>query len=169
MKDLGRARDELRAPSHATRAERLIAGASATVKQAGEDTGIAEVDLAWAEFYSSPAVVKAESYYRKRGFLDASVTYDSRLQKSVDYYDQATPLLLKARRYDALTAASASRGVALMNMGKREDACASFDESVSFYDEQMRRDPSVKPAVPEGYGSWKEYMSRLQKWAGCAG
>jgi len=169
LKNLVRARALFRTPARAVPAERLIWDAMAALTQIKNGEGQAESYLAYAEFLTSPALAKSEAYFRKHGFLDRSVTLANRLEKSVAYLDKATPLFFEAKRFDALTNASTLRGVALMNLGKREDACASFDQGVSFHDEQVRRQPGVVSAVPEGYGSWKEYMSRLQKWAGCAG
>jgi hypothetical protein len=166
-KKLDDARRLLHSPSNGASTERLIWDAIDSFSESNNELGRAQGFLAYSEFLNSPAVTASENYFRKHGFLDKSVTLDNRGEKSVEYLDKAAPLLFKEKRYDLLTTASTERGVALMNLGKRDDACASFDQSVSFHDEQMRREPAAKPAVPEGYGSWKEYLSRLQKWAGC--
>ncbi len=167
-KNLAKGRSLLVSPARAVPAEKLIWGAMTALRATKNTEGQADAYLAYAEFLTSPALSKSENYFRAHGFLDKSVTVENRLQKSVEYLDKATPLFFEAKRFDALTDASTLRGVALMAQGKREDACASFDQGVSFHDEQLRRQPAVKASVPEGYGSWREYVAGLQKRAGCA-
>ena len=150
-------------------AEKKIQDAMRALAAAHDEAGLAESYHRYADFLSSPAVANNEAYFRRHGFLDRTVTFDNRLQKSVAYLDRATAIFMRLRRYDALTNTSTARGIALAHLHKRDDACASFEQSVTFRDETRRRNPKARPYVPEGYGSWDAYISRLEKWAGCGG
>lgn len=150
-------------------AEKKIHEAMTALAAAHDEAGLAEAYHRYADFLSSPAVANNEPYFRRHGFLDPAVTFDNRLQKSVAYLDRATAIFMRLKRYDALTNTSTARGIALAHLHKRDDACASFEQSVTFRDETRRRNPKAHPYVPEGYGSWDAYISRLEKWAGCGG
>jgi len=150
-------------------AEQLLQKAIREATAAGDDRGLAEGLQQYAYLLASPAVEKERSVYQRNGFADKSVTWNTRLQKSIEYFDRAAPIYARLKRFDRLTDNSVGRGIAYTNLKNADEACASFDQGMSFREEAVRNDPALKLSVPKGYRSWDAYVSGLQKWAGCGG
>lgn len=148
-------------------AEKLIMEAIAAFKRSGDRKGLADAYHQYAYLIESPAVADKESAYRRDGFADKSVTFDNRLMKAVAYFDRAAPLYARLRRFDLLTSNSLGRGIVFANLRDREEACASFDQAVSFREEHLRRNPDARAGAPDGSESWDAYLAGLRKWAGC--
>jgi len=150
-------------------AERRLRDAIAAFHADNDEKGLADAYHQYAYFLESPTVARAEKTYRKVGFLDSSVTFDNRLQKSVAYFDRAAPIYARLKRFDKLTENNVGRGIVFANLANRDEACASFDQADSFHEESERRNPDAKPPLPSGFKTWDGYLASLKKWAGCGG
>lgn len=150
-------------------AEKRLHDAITAFTAGNDEKGLADAYDQYAYLLESPAVTRAEKTFRKDGFLDRTVTYDNRLQKSIAYFDRAAPIYARLKRFDKLTENNVGRGIVFANLANRDEACASFEQADSFHDESERRNPDAKPAVPSGFKTWGAYLASLKKWAGCGG
>lgn len=92
-------------------AERLIREATEIYQRKNDQLGLAESDMAYGHFFMSPTIEgKWSNFYRDKGFLDKSATYDSRYEKAIEYFEKALPVLKAHQRYDRMTNAYANEG-----------------------------------------------------------
>jgi tetratricopeptide (TPR) repeat protein len=98
------------------------------------------------------AVFNWRDAYRRNGFLDRSVTYDSRLEKASEYYSKALEYYrlaetqeVVAGKYDALTNVYYNMALSHLALGARNEACADYDRALKAYNDNMQRNPTAHP------------------------
>ncbi len=148
-------------------AERLLREAIADLQKENDDLGLALAYNEYGHLLASAAVEKQADSYRKTGFLDKTITYDHRLEKALTFFDRAAPFFIKAKRYDGLSNNRMGRGIALAKLRKTHEACNSLNESAAAMKENLRQNPRARPYIPDGQGSWEDYLAGLKSWAGC--
>src|SRR5208283_3828302 len=91
-------------------AERLIQEATAIYRERDDPHGLGNSYREYGDLLESPAVARYEGIYRRDGFIDKSITFDSRLAKATEFYTKALEYYqiaekqeLAAGKYDALT------------------------------------------------------------------
>ena len=155
-------------------AEKLIREAMAVYAQRDDAHGLGNAYREYADLLRSNAVSgRWAAYYREHGFQDRTVTYDNRIAKSsayyakaLRYYSRAETRLQKAKAFGPLTNVYFNMAASYYQLGKKEEACTYFDRTLEAYDENVRRNPGVRPYSPTG--SVPGLVDSLKKRAGCA-
>jgi tetratricopeptide (TPR) repeat protein len=152
-------------------AERLIQEAMAIYQERDDFHGLGNAHREYGDLLKSRAVANWEKIYRRDGFVDRSITFDSRLTKAsehystaLEYYHRAESRELAAGKYDALTNLYYNMAWSHLALGAQDEACADFDRTVQAYSENMRRNPN---AHPSGGGSIPDAVARAKRQAGC--
>ena len=149
-------------------AERLIREATEIYQSKNDQLGLAKSNMAYGHFFMSPTLEgKWSTFYRERGFIDKSATYDSRYEKAIEYFEKALPVLRDHQKYDKMTNAYANEGFVYVMLGKREAACQAFDKSLQSYHDNIQQNPEAKPIAPQGFGSFEEYLTYRKKVINC--
>jgi tetratricopeptide (TPR) repeat protein len=149
-------------------AERLIREAIDTYQTNNDQLGLAEGYRTYGFFFRSPSIEgKWNKYYREHGFLDKSATFDTRHDKSIEYFERARTIFTENKRFDALTNVDLNMGFTYVAMGNRAAACQAFDKSVESNHENLRQNPSAKPALPKGFSSYEDFVADRKKQYGC--
>ena len=150
-------------------AERLIQEAMSVFKEKDDVHGLGNTYREYALLLESAAVVKWEKIYRRDGFLDKSVTYDNRLEKTKEFYEislnyflRAEVQLQEAKKFDSLTNVYYLMSDVHVALGDRKAACIDLDHTVEAYRENMRLNPSAKP-----YGSVIESVNSQKRANAC--
>ena len=119
-------------------------------------------------------MVSWEGIYRRDGFVDRSITFDSRLTKAsehyanaLEYYRRAELQELAAAKYDALTNVYYNMAWSHLALGAQDEACADFDRTLQAYSENMGRNINVHPNGPRGGGTIPDAVARAKRQAGC--
>lgn len=140
-------------------AEKLIREASEIYEAKQDVIGLANAYRAYAFFFSSKTV-GASKHHRENGFLDNSAGFDSRYQKSIEYFDKAGSIFQAQKRFDALTNVKLNKGFTYAQMGDRKAACAAFEEAVANARANLEQNPSARPVFPAGYTSMEDYLTQ---------
>lgn len=100
-------------------AEKLIREAMAIYEERDDAHGLAAANRQYGGLLRSPAVLQYEKFYRENGFQDESITFDNRLEKSLEFYRKAVGFYeraeqehIQAEKYDLLTNVYINNGVA---------------------------------------------------------
>jgi tetratricopeptide (TPR) repeat protein len=144
-------------------AERLIREAMSLFNERNDKQGIAMSYRLYGFFLKSTSIKNWETFYRKNGFLDKSVTYDKRLEKAVEYFKKAEELFLILKEYDAITNISLNLGYTYEQIGDLKKASDLFDQSLEAHRENLRQNPETKVNLPIGYNSYEEFIISEKK------
>jgi tetratricopeptide (TPR) repeat protein len=155
-------------------AERLIFEAIDLYQQRGDSHGLGLANRAYADLLRSPAVTgKWAAYYQKNGFYDKVTTFDSRIEKSSEYYikalghfSNAEPKLKDEKRFDALTNLYFNMAFTSTRLNQKNQACSFYDKASAAYLENIRLNPSAKP-IGNSSGSVPELIQMKKKEVGC--
>ena len=148
-------------------AENQIQEAIEMYVQQQNTVGLAEAYRQYGLFFRSDAVKKSEQYFRNNGFIEPSVTYDTRYSKSIEYFEKARDLYAEQKKYDALTNLYLNMGLTYELMQNPQAACPAFDQMISSYKEHLRARPTAVLFAPAGYANLEGYMADVKKKGGC--
>ena len=149
-------------------AEQLIREAIEIYQEKNDPLGLAEAYRTYGFFFRSPSIEgKWNKHYRENGFLDKSATFNSRYDKSIDYFERARAIYVENKRFDALTNVDLNIGFTYVAMGNRDAACKAFDRSLESYNENLRQTSGARPVVPRGFSSYEEFITDRKKRYGC--
>lgn len=144
-------------------AERLIREAASIYEVANDNLGLAEAYRIYGFFFRSSSVEHWEKVYRSSGFLDKSATFDGRLDKSIEYFDQSGRLLAQAEKYDQLANVEFNRGVSFTMMRNTNSACAAYDASLAAQWRASEADPALRPSLPPGFSTFQELIADAKR------
>ena len=149
-------------------AERLIQEAIEIYQSKNDKQGLADAYSQYGFLLRSHSVSGTwAAFYRQRGFLDKSVTFDTRYLKSVGYFEIATSLFAEQQRFDRATNASLNQGYSYVLMANNTEACRSFDRAHGYYEDNIRLNPDAKPSVPKGFVSYDDFSADVKRKYGC--
>lgn len=149
-------------------AERLIREAIEICQPNADQECLAAAYWTYGVFFRSPSLEGHWSkIYKESGFLDKSATYDNRYAKSVEYFKKARDIYGRLEQFDHLTNANLNIGFVYELMGEHELACRAFDESSANHRENIRRNPTAKVKLPQGFASYDDYLAIQMKRVGC--
>lgn len=149
-------------------AERLIRESIGIYKEKNDTLGLAEAYRVYGLFFRSPSVAgKSSTHYREYGFLDRSATFETRLDKAIEYLTKSREHYFEHERFDALTNVDLNIGLTYAAMHNLDAACKAFDQSVVDFRENIRKVPDARPVIPQGYSSYDEFATDLKKRQGC--
>lgn len=155
-------------------AERLIMETMRIYETENNPEGLGNAYRDFGAFLRSPAIAQREQTYREAGFLDNSITYDNRYEKSNTYLDKALLKYNEAAnryqsqgRYDLLSTLHYTQANVYLLQNNRAMACSAYDQSRSAYAESAVRNASTRPAIPKGYTSFHEAITAAKNQAGC--
>ena len=149
-------------------AERLIREALSISAQQNDEFGVANAYRTYGFFFRSSSVSGSwAEYYRKHGFLELSVTWGTRLDASIRFFQQAVEIYDRLSRYDASTNVYLNMGHTYALMQDREHACAAFSKALDRYRENLRVNPTARPQTPPGFSSFEEFVNKVRADEGC--
>lgn len=148
-------------------AERLIREAIEICEKNADQDCLAEAYLAYGYFFRSDAVQSWEKVYRRDGFLDRTVSFDDRFEKSKEYIEKAKPLIEKSKAYDVQTNAYLNFGAEYERQGKQSEACDMYAKSLVANKKNLETNPKANVVLPKGYSTYADYLATHQKRAGC--
>jgi tetratricopeptide (TPR) repeat protein len=155
-------------------AERLILEAIGIYQRNDDAHGLGNAYREYADLLRSPAVARHEDIYRRDGFADRSITFDTRLEKANDfyhraleYYHTAAAQLGQSGRFDALTNLYFNIAWVNIALGQHDQACAAFDQTLQAYNENMRVNPTAKPNFPGQFANLPEALADARRRAHC--
>ena len=148
-------------------AERLIREAIEICVENVDQDCLGEAYLAYGYFFRSDAVQSWEKVYRRDGFLDRTVSFDERFEKSKEYLEKAKPLIEKSKAYDVQTNAYLNFGAEYEHQGKKSEACEMYVKSLVANKKNLENNPNANVTLPKGYSSYADYLAAHQKRAGC--
>jgi tetratricopeptide (TPR) repeat protein len=149
-------------------AERLIREALATSEQQNDKLGIANAYRTYGFFFRSSSVSgNWAEYYRKHGFLEPAVTWPTRLDGSIRFFQKAAEIYDGLSRYDASTNVYLNMGHTYTLMQDTEHACAAWSKALDSYHANLRVNPNARPQTPPGFPSFEDFVNSLRAHESC--
>ena len=155
-------------------AERLIMEAMRIYETENNPEGLGNAYRDFGTLLRSNAIAQREQTYREAGFLDNSITYDNRHEKSSEYLDRAIAQYNEAAsryqsqgRYDLLSTLYYTQAGVYLQQNNNAMACSAYDQSRSAYAESAVRNSANRPIIPRGYSSFHEAITAAKSRAGC--
>ena len=156
-------------------AEILIFDAMKIAKERQDLRALGSSYRQYADLLRSPAITgKWASHYRTKGFEDRSITFDTRLEKSneyyrqsISYYDQAAKQFTLNNQYDLLTNVDFNTAWSYSQLGEKLKSCSYFDRALAAHKEHVKRNPEAKQKTGSG-NSVSELVAVEKKKNGCA-
>ncbi len=147
-------------------AERLIFEAREIYIKENNQLGVASANRQYGYFLVSQSVTNWEKVYRENGFQDRSITFDNRSIKSKEYltialdnYNAAESQAKNKSEYDKIVNINYNRANIYNTLGNVAGSCAALDNALAAYNENIKRNPTAKPAMPSGYSSFAEFIN----------
>lgn len=149
-------------------AESLIREAIGICEKNDDQPCLAAAYNDYGYFFRSRSVSgKSSIYYKEHGFLDKSATFDTRYEKSVEYYKKSREIYAHLQKFDAMTNVDLNMGFSYELAGDKKLACKAYADSLADNHENLRLNPDAKVALPKGVSSFKEYLAPHRERAGC--
>jgi len=148
-------------------AERILNEAIGRFEAAGDKKGLAIAYDEYGFFLRHPNISEHADVYTNRGFLDRTVTYDNRFQKSIEYFLKAKAIGIEIDKPDFLCHVCYNMGVSYLLLKQDAQACEAYDDSFKYYQKNITRNPRAKSQVPKGFKNFEEYILDCKKRAGC--
>ena len=153
---------------NALTAETLIRETMEAYRTRNDQLGLAEAYRAYAFFLRSGVIEgKWSEHYKSVGFLDPSVTFATRYEKSIDYLEKARAIFSTYGRYDALTNINLNIGFTYEVLGNPEAACRAFENSIGSNREGLERHAKLQIGLPKGYATYEDFLAPHRKRVGC--
>jgi hypothetical protein len=156
-------------------AERVIMESIRTSEVRNDPEGLGNAYRALALFLRSPALARRERTYREVGFLETTITYDTRQPKSDEYvrraieqYTQAAARYQARGQYNRLATLYYRQARTYQLVNDTTNACAAYEQSRSAYAESATRNQPDKPEIPAGFSSFHDAILSAKKRAGCS-
>jgi tetratricopeptide (TPR) repeat protein len=150
------------------RAEVLLHDVVAVCEKNQDDLGLAEAYRQFGLFYRSNTVNQFETYYLKQGFLDKTVKFSTRYEKSIEYFNKAKDLFAANKQYAVLSNLQISLAKTYDLMNQHENACTAFDQGLENHLAFKRSAaPDALELRAEEIANYEEYIGIMKKQAGC--
>lgn len=138
-------------------AEKLIIDSIEIYKERNDNAGLAVARTAYAIFLRSYAVEKYQGRYIKQGFIDKSITYDTRHEKSIEYLELSKDYYQSQEKYGDLTNAYLHMGFTYAVAGENTKACNVLKESISANKIFTEENPEISINLG-GFETYKDYI-----------
>jgi tetratricopeptide (TPR) repeat protein len=147
-------------------AERLIFEAIDIYKAQKDENGLAEAYRRYGIFLKSPSVRKWGDFFIKNGFLDKTVTFNTRLDKSIEYFNKAKSQFENTKSYDMVSNVYLQLAFVYDQKGEHRLACKSLDSSLENNVQYKNIDPAAQ-IQGAGDQSYDDKMAALKKAINC--
>ncbi len=155
-------------------AERLIMEAMRTYEAENNPEGLGNACRDFGIFLRSGAVAQREGAYRETGFLDSSVTWDNRneksnafLDKAIAQYNEAASRYQRQGRYDLLSTLYYTQAAVYLLQNNPAQACTAYDQSRAAWAEGAVRNTASRADIPGGHASFHDAITAARRQAGC--
>ena len=149
------------------KAERLIRTAIETCQQQGDEACVADGWLTYGFFFRSPSIDGMAKFYRDTGFIDPAASFDTRVERSAEYFSKAATAFAAQQRYERAAHAYFNAGFSLAIAQQRTAACDAFDKSLASSRQNAQLHPPVKQEVPRGFKNFEVFVAKQKEIVGC--
>ena len=149
------------------KAEELIWEAVEIYRKERNQLGLAESYRQYALFLRSNTVVKFSDYFKDEGFMDKTITYKTRYEKAVEYFNKSKDLYEDYGHIDVISNIYVSLGKTYDMMNKTKEACESFNKGLENYGDYKKANPEAQELRSEEMANYEEYIGIMKKQAGC--
>jgi tetratricopeptide (TPR) repeat protein len=149
------------------KAEEQIWDVIETYKKERNQLGLAEAYRQYALFLRSNTVDKFADHFKEEGFVDSTVTFETRYEKAIDYFNRSKDLYEDYGHIDVISNLYVSLGKTYDLMGKTKEACESFDKGLENYADYRKANPEAQELRSEEMANYEEYIGIIKKQAGC--
>jgi tetratricopeptide (TPR) repeat protein len=145
-------------------AERLIRESIAIYEKNDDAAGLAEAYRYYGFFFGSQSVTHWAHVYNPNGFLDKSATFNTRNDKSIEYFNLALAQWEKIGQHEWDSNIELNIATAYMRMNQNDNACRAYDLSLKA-DQKYHSEGKID--LPQGYSSVSEFIVALKQRVPC--
>lgn len=161
------ASEEFNSKDNPVAAEELLQEALQVYRKKMDRLGQAETYRQYGLFLRSTAVGKFRDHYNTIGFLDESVKFSNRYEKSLDYFTKSRAMFADYNKFDVISAIDISMAKTYDIMNRQDDACAAFSRSIESYVRFKNETQESLEQRDLEIGNYREYVDLMMKQAGC--
>ena len=149
-------------------AERLIREAIEIYQTSGNERGLADGYVAYAQFYKSNSVGRWHRHYQDHGFLEPGAVFDKRWVKAIEYFQKARSIYENESNYPMLTFVDESIGlIYTSHFDDNKNGCPYLEmariDSRKFKEKYPDREVGTVP----NYNHYEDYIVDTKKKYGC--
>jgi tetratricopeptide (TPR) repeat protein len=148
-------------------AEEQIWDVIETYKKERNQLGLAEAYRQYALFLRSNTVDKFANHFKEEGFVDRTITFDTRYEKAIDYFNRSKDLYEDYGHIDIISNLYVSLGKTYDLMNRTKEACESFNKGLENYADYKNANPEAQELRSEEMANYEEYIGIIKKQAGC--
>jgi len=148
-------------------AEEMIRDVIALYEQDKNQIGLAEAYRQYGLFYRSNAVNKFAKYYKEKGFLDKTVKFAGRYEKSVEYFKKSMEIYTDYGNIEIMSNLYVSLGKTYDLMDKKDKACEAFNKGLENFATFKKGNPEAKELRSEELANYESYIDVIKKQVGC--
>ncbi len=149
------------------KAEELIWEAIEIYRKERNQLGLAEAYRQYALFLRSNTVDKFSAHFKEDGFVDRTVTYKTRYEKAIDYFNRSKDLYEDYGHIDIISNLYISLAKTYAMMGRSKEACESFNKGLENYGDYKKANPEALELRSEEMANYVEYIGIMKTQAGC--
>lgn len=149
------------------KAEELIWEAIEIYRKERNQLGLAEAYRQYALFLRSNTVVKFSDHFKEEGFVDRTITYRTRYDKAIDYFNRSKDLYEDYGHIDIISNLYISLAKTYDMMGKTKEACEAFNKGLENYGDYKKANPEAQELRSEEMANYVEYIGIMKNQAGC--
>ena len=159
--------EEFNSKDNPVAAEELLQEALQVYRKKMDRLGQAEAFRQYGLFLRSNAVGKFKDHYTTIGFLDESVRFSSRYEKSLEYFTKSRAIFADYNRFDVVSAIDVSMAKTYDIMNRMDEACAAFSRGIESYVRFKNEAQEVLEQRDLEIASYREYIDLMMRQAGC--
>lgn len=148
-------------------AEDLLQEALQVYRKKMDRLGQAEAFRQYGLFLRSNAVSKFKDHYNTIGFLDESVRFPNRYEKSLEYFTKSRAIFADYNHYEVISAIDISMAKTNDMIGRRDEACAAFSRGIDSYTRFKKETQEDEEQRSLEIANYREYVELMRKQAGC--
>ena len=163
---LQRASENFNKLDEPVKAEKLIFDAMEQYSKEKNQLGLAEAYRQYALFLRSNAVEKFEEYFTEEGFEDETVTFKTRYEKAVEYFNKSKDLYQDYGHLDILSNIYISLAKTYAIMGKQQESCDAFSKGLAALRGVQKSEPGGERTPVRGDGKLRRVYRHPEKTGG---
>lgn len=148
-------------------AEPLIQEAIESYQKDSNEMMLANAYWTYGVFLTSDSVKSFQGRYETYGFIDKTVTYATRHEKAIEYFDKAEAIYLKLKLDDRIGNIFYNKAMVYERIGNKAKACESYKVSLEYHLKAKASDPEAKFFLSQGDQSFEQYIDAMLKDLKC--
>lgn len=148
-------------------AERLIREAVTIFHERNDEMSLAHAYRTYGFFFRSQSIDRWQHHYKTNGFIEPGATYDTRYDKSIEYFGKAATIFQAHQDDGWLSNVYFNMGLTYVAAKRSDRACEAIAKASDSHKRYLAEHPGIVVDLPYGYHSFEEYLQSLREKIPC--